>query len=220
MSTSEFRHCLLTIICIIHDCGVQLRKEKPCKDDIAYFLHDQDNLGYLCFKMLDRDIGLTRQTFTFLNFFSIMSEQQRYYDCTYCHPDEVVYKTYKNIFRDSSVINDLCSFHQEAIYDMDKFPEDGETGGYNLGLLKMCLLYDMVRRVLITMQVKIYPQEALEILGIKASDHADHLLSDRHGNISDRFLFDSNVKEMLKGNVYLFLANVKTLRGQKFIFRA
>ena len=51
--------------------------------------------------------------------------------------------------------------HEEIVRDIKRW----DSAGFNTGSLKMCLLYDLIRRVLLTLQMNCYPIGANVLLG-------------------------------------------------------
>lgn len=212
MSTDKFKKNLLIMIGIICDCSEQLEDLDGQPDIVlSLCLHNQFGLSRLFFKMLDIDLGLTDETFTSSDYIDALSVQQALSSTD--RPHEDVYNSIKDTFIDSPVVEDLCSLHDEAIRDMEIFSRHNKTGGYNVGKLKMCLVYNLVRRVLLTMQVSRYTERELALLKIDVSKCSEDLLSTEANRDEVNFMFESDIKKISECNEATFLTGIMILRG-------
>ena len=212
MSTDDFKWKLLFMIGVIYDCHEQLGYlEAPDNLVIQSCLHNPFGLSRLFFKMLDTDLGLTDEKFTTSDYIDALSVQQALTD----HPHEDVYDSTKYIFENSPVVKDLCSLHDKALRDMEIFSRHNKTGGYNVGMLEMCLVYDLVRRVLLTMQVKCYTKEELALLNIDVSKCSSYLLGTEDKCEGNDFMFERYMLTMFGDNEVQFRRNILQLRARE-----
>lgn len=212
MSTADFKWKLLFMIGVIYDCHEQLGYlEAPDNLVIQLCLHNPFGLSRLFFKMLDTDLGLTDEKFTPSDYIDALSVQQAI--STFDRPHEYVYNSTKDIFKDSPVVEDLCRLHDEALRDMEIFSSDNNTGGYNVGMLKMCLVYDLVSRVLLTMQVNCYTKEELTLLAIDVSKCSSYLLCTE--DKGDDFMFEGDMLTMFRDNEAQFRLIILQLRAME-----
>ena len=161
--------------------------------------------------MLDTDLGLTDEKFTTSDYIDALSVQQALTD----HPHEDVYDSTKYIFENSPVVKNLCSLHDKALRDMEIFSRHDKTGGYNVGMLEMCLVYDLVRRGLLTMQVKCYTKEELALLNIDVSKCSSYLLGTEDKCEGNDFMFERDMlKKMFGDNEQQFRRNILQLRAR------
>ena len=213
MSTNDFKWKLLFMIGVIYDCHEQLEMlEAPNNLVIQSCLHNPFGLSRLFFKMLDIDLGLTDETFTSSDYIDELSVQQALSSTD--RPHEDVYDSTKYIFENSPVVKDLCSLHDEAIRDMKIFSRHNKMGGYNVGMLKMCLVYDLVRRVLLTMQVNCYTKEELALLNIDVSKCSSYLLGTEDKCEGNDFMFERYMLKMFGINEEQFRINILQLRAR------
>ena len=213
MSTNDFKWKLLFMIGVIYDCHEQLEMlEAPNNLVIQSCLHNPFGLSRLFFKMLDIDLGLTDETFTSSDYIDALSVQQALSSTD--RPHEDVYDSTKYIFENSPVVKDLCSLHDEAIRDMKIFSRHNKMGGYNVGMLKMCLVYDLVRRVLLTMQVNCYTKEELALLNIDVSKCSSYLLGTEDKCEGNDFMFERYMLKMFGINEEQFRINILQLRAR------
>lgn len=213
MSTDEFKKNLLIMIGIICDCGEQLQDLDDQDDDIvlSFCLHNPFGLSSLFFKMLDIDLGLRTEEITHSDYMNALSKQQALLSES-AFPYVDVYNSIKDIFIDSSVVENLCSLHEDAVNNMNTFSSDDKTGGYNAGKLKMCLVYNLVRRVLLTMQVSRYTERELALLKIDVSKCSEDLLSTEANRDEVNFMFESDIKKISDCNEATFLTGIVILR--------
>ena len=186
--------------------------EAPNNLVIQSCLHNPFGLSRLFFKMLDIDLGLTDETFTSSDYIDALSVQQALSSTD--RPHEDVYDSTKYIFENSPVVKDLCSLHDEAIRDMKIFSRHNKMGGYNVGMLKMCLVYDLVRRVLLTMQVNCYTKEELALLNIDVSKCSSYLLGTEDKCEGNDFMFERYMLKMFGINEEQFRINILQLRAR------
>lgn len=213
MSTDDFKWKLLFMIGVIYDCHEQLEVlEAPNNLVIQLCLHNPFGLSRLFFKMLDTDLGLTDEKFTTSDYIDALSVQQALSSTD--RPHEDVYDSTKYIFENSPVVKDLCRLHEEALRNMEIFSRHDKTGGYNVGMLKMCLVYDLVRRVLLTMQVNCYTKEELALLNIDVSKCSSYLLGTEDKCEGNDFMFERDMLTMFENNEKQFRINILQLRGR------
>ena len=213
MSTDDFKWKLLFMIGVIYDCHEQLEVlEAPNNLVIQLCLHNPFGLSRLFFKMLDTDLGLTDEKFTTSDYIDALSVQQALSSTD--RPHEDVYDSTKYIFENSPVVKDLCRLHDKALQDMEIFSRHNKTGGYNVGMLEMCLVYDLVRRVLLTMQVNCYTKEELALLNIDVSKCSSYLLGTEDKCEGNDFMFERDMLTMFEDNEVQFRRNILQLRGR------
>lgn len=212
MSPDEFKRNLLIMIGIICDCSERL-EDLDYQNDLvlSVCLHNQLGLSRLFFKMLDIDLGLTTEEITYSDYMGTLSLQQKLSGADFPYVD--AYNNINVIFRNSHVIDELCRLHEEAVSDMTKRNHSVYTGGYNIGMFKMCLVYDLVRRMLLTMQVSRYTERELALLNINVSKCTRYLLSTEANRDEVNFMFESNIRKISKLNKAQFLTSIMILRA-------
>lgn len=212
MSPDKFKKNLLIMIGIICDCSERL-EDLDYQNDLvlSVCLHNQLGLSRLFFKMLDIDLGLTTEEITRSDYMDTLSLQQRLSGTDSPHID--AYNNIEVIFRNSPVIDELCLLHEKAVRDMKKRNHSDYTGGYNIGMFKMCLVYDLVRRMLLTMQVSRYTERELALLNINVSKCTRYLLSTEANRDEVNFMFESNIRKISKNNKAQFLTSIMILRA-------
>ena len=212
MSTDEFKMNLLIMIGVICDCSERLEDLDYQNDLIlSVCLHSQFGLSRLFFKMLDIDLGLTTEEITRSDYMDTLSLQQKLSGTDFPYVD--AYNTTNEIFRNSPVIDELCLLHEKAVRDMSKRNHSCYTGGYNIGMFKMCLVYDLVKRMLLTMQISRYTERELALLNINVSKCTRYLLSTEANRDDVNFMFESNIRKISKLNKAQFLTSIMILRA-------
>lgn len=177
LNAEEFKKHLLLMCGIIYDCSTNIYLYHQFKYELQ--IHDQKMLDHLLFKMLTIDLGWGVKGVTDLtekHLIQILSFVQTNGSVDVPEDPHVeIYESTKGQFHNMPIVKLLCEMHEEIVKDINQW----DSKGFNTGSLKMCLLYDLIRRVLLTLQMNCYPIGANVLLGNNKVPKAILLSDDR-----------------------------------------
>lgn len=160
LNAEEFKKYLLLMFSIIYDCSTNIYLYHQFKYELQ--LHNKKMLDHLLFKMLTVDLGWGVNDVTDKEIIEILSFVQiSGFEDVSENPHVEIYEDTKKQFYNLPVFKLLCEMHEEITRDINQW----DSTGFNKGSLKMCLLYDLIRRVLLTLQMNCYPKGANVLLG-------------------------------------------------------
>ena len=161
LDTETFKKYLLFMCGIIYDCSINMYLFHRFECEMQ--LHDQKMLDNLIFKMLTIDLGKKdEKDITDKDVIQILSFVQTngFVDVSE-NPHIEIYEDMRKQFYNMPIVKLLCEMHEEIARDINRW----DSAGFNMGSLKMCLLYDLIRRVLLTLQMNCYPMSVNVQLG-------------------------------------------------------